>query len=424
MIGSRRVWRTRVAVALALLGTAIADGRGIAQDQAASLSGSFRRAASRARGALVSVRIPDGIRSGLPYMPTRPGRFGPAPLMPPMLDRPADADSRLACTGVVIDADKGYILTAALPTDGASQLIVTFPDGNERVTSQVRRDLRSDLALLVVDMQGLRSGQANWGDPAKLEPGDWLIALGQPGVGDPTMSVGVFSTRRRGGGEVLLETDAAITRIGAGGVLVNLNGDVVGIGKLVGRRAGGFEGMGHAIPADRARRIAADLAQFGQVRRAYLGVTVAPAEPAGPGRGGSPPRVQVASVGIGTPAAEAGVRPGDLILAVGPRPVDSMASVLEAVELAPIGEEVSLTLERQGRRIEVKVKTRAVPMPMGSGTPPGSNPLVETRRDSRRGGAIGPRTPSPGPGAPGGAIVPGPLPPLTPPDGPPGPAEP
>src|SRR5947209_5074453 len=97
MIGSRRVWRTRVTVALAILGTAIADGRGIAQDQAASLSGSFRRAVSRARGALVSVRVPDGSRSGLPYMPTRPGRFGPAPFMPPMPDRPADAESRLTC---------------------------------------------------------------------------------------------------------------------------------------------------------------------------------------------------------------------------------------------------------------------------------------------------------------------------------------
>jgi serine protease Do len=420
MTGSRRVWRTTVAVALAILGTAMADGRVLAQDQASSLSASFRRAALRAKGALVSVRVPDGFRAGAPYVPTRPGRFGPAPIMPPFVDRTADADGRVASTGVVIDADKGYILAADHPTEGASQLIVTFPDGNERPTSQIRRDPRSDLALLVVDMQGLHPGQVNWGDPARLEPGDWLIALGQPGIGDPTMSVGVYSTRRRGDGEVLLETDAAISRIGAGGVLVNLNGDVVGIGKRAGRRADGFEGMGHAIPADRARRIAADLAQFGQVRRAYLGITVAPAEPAMPGRGGSPPRVRVASVGIGTPAAEAGVRPGDLILTVGSRPVDSMGGVQEAVELAPIGEELTLTIERQGQRIEIKVRTRAVPMPMGTSTSPRSNPYVETRRDGQRGGAIVP----PGPGSPGGGIGPGPLPPLVPPDGPPGPPEP
>ena len=125
-------------------------------------------------------------------------------------------------------------------------------------------------------MQGLHPTAVSWGNPDKLEPGDWLVALGQPGVGDPSMSVGVFSTRRRGGGEELLETDAAITRVGAGGVLINLNGEVVGICKLGGRRADGFEGMGHAIPADRARRVADDLGRFGQVRRAYLGITVEP----------------------------------------------------------------------------------------------------------------------------------------------------
>jgi len=414
MIGSRRAWRTTVAIALALLGTAIAEGRGMAQDQASSLSASFRRAASRARGSLVSVRVPDGFRAGAPYVPARPGRFGPAPLMPPLVERPADGDGRGSCTGVVIDADKGYILTADHPTQGASQLIVIFPDGHERLTSQIRRDPRSDLALLLVDLQGLRATQVRWGDPAKLEAGDWLIALGQPGMGDPAMSAGVFSTRRRGGGEELLETDAAITRVGAGGVLVNLNGEVVGIGKQAGRRAEGLEGLGHAIPADRARRIAADLAQFGQVRRSYLGITVAPAEPTIPGRAGSPPGIRVASVGPGTPAAEAGVRPGDLILAVGKRPVDSMSSVQEAVELAPIGEELPLTLQRQGQRIEIKVRPRPVPTPMGSATSSRPNPFVETRRELRP-GAIDPGPPPLGPGAPGG---PSPLPPLVPPDGP------
>ncbi len=400
MIGSPRAWRTTVAIALALLGAAIADGRGLAQDQAHSLSASFRRAASRVRGSLVSIRVPEGFRAGAPYLPARPGRFGPAPLLPPLMDRPLDADGRGNCTGVVIDADKGYILTADHPTQGASQLIVTFPDGHERLTSQIRRAPRSDLALLLVDMQGLHPGQVQWGDPAKLEAGDWLIALGQPGVGDPTMSVGVFSTRRRDGGEELLETDAAIPRIGAGGVLINLNGEVVGIGRPVGRRAEGFEGMGHAIPADRARRIASDLAQFGQVRRAYLGITVAPVEPTPPGRGGSPQGVRVASVGAGTPAAEAGVRPGDRILAVGNRPVDSMASVQEAVEFAPIGEELPLTLERQGQRIEIKVRPRGVPVPMGSAASPRANPFVETRHADERGDSFLPVPPPLGPGVP------------------------
>jgi serine protease Do len=295
-----------------------------------------------------------------------------------MFDRQPEADARTSFTGVVIDADKGYILTADHPAQGASQLLVTFPDGQERLTNQIRRDPRTGLAVLQVDTQGLHPGQVNWGDPAKLQAGDWLIALGQPGVGDPTMSVGIFSTRRRGGGEELLETDAAIPRVGAGGILINLDGEVVGIARLAGRRSDGFDGMGHAVPADRAQRVAGDLARFGQVRRAFLGITVEPVESRATERRVAPAGVRVSSVGADTPAAEAGVHAGDLIFAIGQRPIDGVADLQEAVEFAMIGQELALTIERQGKRMEVKVKPRAVPAPIGPvRTPrivPGSTP--------------------------------------------------
>jgi serine protease Do len=382
MIGTRRAWRTIIAIALGGLVTGIGDVRVLAQDRAGSLSASFRRAASRARGALVSVRLPDGMRVPTPYVPTRPGRFGPAPVLPQMFDRQPEADARANFTGVVIDADKGYVLTADHPTLGASQLLVTFPDGHERLTGQIRRDPRTDLALLQVDTQGLRPGQVNWGDPAKLQPGDWLIALGQPGIGDPAMSVGIFSTRRRGGGEELLETDAAIPRVGAGGILVNIDGDVVGIARLATRRRDGFDGMGHAVPADRAQRVAGDLARFGQVRRAFLGITVEPVEGRPSERRVAPAGVRVSSVGAKTPAAEAGVQTGDLIFAIGQRSIDSIEDLQEAVEFATIGQDLALTVERQGKRMELKVKPRAVPAPilpprvprMIPGSPPGLPP--------------------------------------------------
>jgi serine protease Do len=318
--------------------------------------------------------------------------------MPPFFDRMTDGDGRTAFSGLVIDADKGLILTADHPTQGASQLLVTFPDGHERLTTQIRRDPRSGLALLVVDMQGLHSARVNWGDPAKLEVGDWLIALGQPGVGDPSMSVGVFSTRRRGGGEELIETDAAITRVGAGGILINLNGEVVGICKLGGRRADGFEGMGHAIPADRARRVVDYLSRFGQVRRPYLGVTVEPVDPATAGRRGPAAGVRVVTVGPGTPAAEAGLRQGDVILAVGQRPVDSGSGVHEAVEAATIGEELTLDIERQGQRMEIKVRPRAMPGPMGAVRSPRPGTTIDPGRDPSQGGPALPGSPPAGPG--------------------------
>ena len=87
------------------------------------------------------------------------------PALPPTVDRLPGGDDRTGCTGVVIDGEKGYILTVDQPTQGASQRLVTFPDGQERLTSQVRRDVRSGLALLVVDPQGLNPTRVNWGIP-------------------------------------------------------------------------------------------------------------------------------------------------------------------------------------------------------------------------------------------------------------------
>ncbi len=183
MIGSRRAWRSFVAIVLGLMGTGIAAVRSPGQDQAASLSAGFRKAAARAKGAVVSIRLPDAMRLPAASIAPRVGRLGPGVAMMPAGGRTLEADGPPSWSGVVIDADRGHILTTDRPTDGASQLVVTFADGAERLTTDVHHDPRSDLALLVVDAKGLRLHQANWGDPEKLEAGDWLIALGQPGVG-------------------------------------------------------------------------------------------------------------------------------------------------------------------------------------------------------------------------------------------------
>ena len=383
MIGSRLARRTYLAIALGFMGTGIAAVKSPGQEQAASLSAGFRRAAARVKGAVVSVRLPDGMRTPAASIPPRVGRPGPGGAMMPAGGRMLESDAPPAWSGVVIDADRGYILTTDRPTDGASQLVVTFADGAERLTAEVRHDPRSDLALLVVDAKGLRLHQVNWGDPDKLEAGDWLIALGQPGVGAPTMSAGVFSARRRGVGEELIETDAAIPRVGAGGALVNLDGDLIGIGKLGGRRNDGFEGMSHAIPADRARRVAADLAQFGRVRRGYLGVQV---DPAPAGRREYPSGVRVSLVGPSSPAAEAGIRPGDLIITANGRSLDGVGALQLALELAPYGEAMPMTLERDGKSIDVTVRPRAVSSPAVPARP---DPLAEPRPQAVPGRAPG-----------------------------------
>ncbi len=396
---SRAVGRVLLAViAIAAAGIGGMSPVANAQDAAASLSASFRRAAARVKGALVTVRVADTFPSGQP-IPSGPGRLIPQLGMPPGVIRSPEVDGPISWTGLVIDAEHGHVLTTERPTQGAIQLVVTFPDGVERLTSEIRRDERSDLALLVVDTQGLRLEPAAWGDPAKLEPGDWLVALGQPGPGPPSLSAGVFSARREARGEFLLETDAAIPRVGAGGVLVNLAGEVVGIGKLGGRRSDGFEGMSHAIPADRARRITADLARFGRARRGHLGLYIDANGPLAMPPGDGQPGVHVSAVMRDSPAAQAGVKRGDIIVAAGGRPVNGVAALQEAVERTPIGDELKLTVRRDGRTLEIPTRPRLEPAPGAVGQPARREPLGP--RDSGHG------TDSSVPPAPAPETVPG-----------------
>jgi serine protease Do len=383
---NHRAARRFIAVVLGLWSVGLTDAVALAQDPAQSLSASFRKAAGRVRPSVVALRPLDGGLPAIPFGPTGPRRFGPMGVLLPMAAPLEDADRRSGCSGVIVDAEHGRILTTDHVLQGASQVLVIFADGRQRVTSRIRRDSRGDLALLVVDPQGLNLTQVQWGDASTLEPGDWVLALGQPGGSAPTMSAGIVSARRRIGGEELIETDAVMVPVNSGGPLINLKGDMVGINKMGGRRQDGLEGMGLVIPADRARRIAADLAQFGQVRRAYIGVQVEPVDPASPTRRDQPVGVVIAGVEAGGPAAEAGLRPGDVLINVGGRPIEGIATLQGLIEFVPIGEELILTIERQGQRSDVKVRPRAMPNLLGPvGLLRQRGPLLETRRDLMRG---------------------------------------
>jgi serine protease Do len=331
-------------------------------------------------------------------------------------------------SGVVIDAVRGYIVTNDHALLGASQASVTLPDGQERVASQLRRDPATDLAILVVDLRGANLTQARWGDPGTLRPGDWVLSVGQPGGSAPAISAGIVSARRRGldmssSSEEWIETDAAVNALNSGGPLINLNGDVIGINTaLVGRRAQ-VVGMGFAIPADRARRVVADLIEFGRVRRAFLGVQIEPAPIVSPGGPIASGAVVIGSVTLGSPAAEGGLRAGDVILAVAGRPIRGVGMLQALIEAASIGEELKLTIERGGQRQDVVVRPRAQPVSSGAGRGLAAPTAVpDARRDAVRGSARGravlPRnTPPPLP-APSGEDAPSLLEPIPAPEAP------
>ena len=362
MNGRRRRLCVAILIAVPLgFGSASTQVRG--QTEAQTLSASFRKAAERVAPAVVAVRpLGPSVLSSVPNSPIGPIR--PFAVTPRLAFRVGDAGQEPMGSGVVIDAKHGYILTNDHVLLGASQAALVLADGRERIVSEIRRDPGVDLAVLVVDPAGLDLTQAKLGDANALRPGDWVLSVGQPGGSAPALSSGILSARRRGLGtpslsEEWLETDAAINSLNSGGPLVNMNGEVVGINTAQTGRRAQVAGMGFALPADRARRVATDLIAYGRVRRAFLGVQIEPADRSSQDRPIPPGSVRIASVTPATPAAEAGLRPGDLIVAIAGRSVTGTGMLQGLIETAPIGEALTVTIERGGQRQDVMVRPRA-----------------------------------------------------------------
>jgi serine protease Do len=440
-------YRAFAHAAIAMLGEiavlSVLAGPVLGQSQAESLSASFRKAVARVSPAVVAIR-PAGV--ALPFVQVPLPNFGPfrtGELGPRAAARIGEIDAEAGGSGLVIDADRGHILTNDHVLRGASQAVVILPGGRERFSSEIRRDPRFDVAILSIDPKGLDLTQVVWGDPGTLEAGDWVLSAGQPAVAAPAYSAGIFSAFRprigSGPADGWLETDAVVNSTNSGGPLVNLKGEVLGINSALASRRGGLAGMSYAMPANRARRIAADLAEFGHVRRAYLGVQVEPVQQvSAPDRPREAANVVIVAVTPGTPAADAGLRPGDRILSIAGRPIAGPGMLQSVVELAPIGEELTVSVERGGQRVDVKVRPQAQanPAEFGRGGP-GSriepDPLRDSFRGRNRDPARNPAVPvAPRPEAPAQRQPPGlpdPLPqrnglePGPPGDASPGPAE-
>ena len=325
----------------------------LGQSQAETLSASFRKAAKRVLPAVVSVRVeapPFDFLGGAP--PSLPG-------VPPL--NPGGS-------GVVIDAAKGLVLTNDHVVVGGAHVVVILPDGQARTAKAVRRDPKSDLALMFIDPEGLHA--ADWGDSGALEPGDWVLAVGQPFGLSGTVTAGIVSGTARGIGvalyEDLIQTDAAIGPGNSGGPLVNLNGEIVGINTAIKTLGGGHEGIGFALPAARARRVAADLAEFGHVRRAYLGLGIRPADPATLARLNGRPAVKIYSLALQGPGTDAGLRVGDLIVKLRGQPIVGVGALQAAIEVAAINEPLPMTILRDGEEKTVTVRPIAQPEALGS----------------------------------------------------------
>jgi serine protease Do len=322
-----------------------------AQTQAESLSSSFRKAAKRVIPAVVSVR------AELPSPDVLGG------MRPPSILAPAPPGG----SGVVIDSAKGLVLTNDHVVAAGPRVSVILPNGQARAVKSVKRDPKSDLALLTIEPGGLAA--ATWGDSDALEPGDWVLAVGQPFGLAGTVTAGIVSGGARGIGlalyEDLIQTDAAIGPGNSGGPLINLQGEIVGINTAIKSIGGGHEGFGFAVPASRAKRVAAELAEFGHVRRAYLGLGIRPADPETLSRMNGRTAVSIYAVAPRSPAADAGLRAGDLIVKLRGQPIRGMGALQAAIEVAPVDEPIAITIQRSGEEKDLQVKPIAQPDALG-----------------------------------------------------------
>jgi serine protease Do len=267
-----------------------------------------------------------------------------------------------AGSGVII-SQEGYILTNNHVVEGAEQVTVTLANSQEYTAEVVGRDRKTDLAVLKVEpTESLPV--ATMGISDALQVGDWVLAIGNPfGLGH-TVTSGIVSAKGRviGAGpyDDFIQTDASINPGNSGGPLFNMQGEVVGINTAIlphGR------GIGFAIPIDTARPLIPQLVTTGSVTRGYLGVGIQSVTPALATAlklqesGG----VLVADVVPGSPAEEAGIRRGDVIVMYNDEPVEDARDLPTMVAATPVGEEVEVVVFRDGKKHELPLTVGKFP---------------------------------------------------------------
>ena len=264
-------------------------------------------------------------------------------------------------SGFVIDSS-GLIVTNNHVIEGAEEITANFNDGTKlKVVKVIGRDTKTDLALLKVEPKESLTA-VDFGDSASMRVGDWVMAIGNPfGLGG-TLTVGVISAKKRdinsGPYDEFIQTDAAINRGNSGGPLFNMDGRVIGVNTAIISPTGGSIGIGFAVPANTVKQVISQLQKFGETRRGWLGVRIqtVSAEIAESIGLADPKGALVADVTKKSPADDAGIVAGDVILNFDGQEVPNMRELPRIVARTDIEKNVDVEIYRKGKKKTVKVR--------------------------------------------------------------------
>jgi len=265
-------------------------------------------------------------------------------------------------SGVVINAQKGYVVTNNHVVDNASKITVQLSDGRRFDAKVIGKDPRSDIALIQLkDATNLTAIQM--ADSDNLQVGDYTVAIGNPyGLGE-TVTSGIVSALGRSGLNVdnyenFIQTDAAINRGNSGGALVNLNGELIGINTAILAPDGGNIGIGFAIPSNMVKNLTAQMIEYGQVKRGELGImgTELNSELAKAIHVNAQRGAFISQVLPNSSAEKAGMKPGDVIVSMNGKPLNSFAALRAEVGSLPVGTKLALGVIRDGKPINVTLE--------------------------------------------------------------------
>jgi Do/DeqQ family serine protease len=269
-------------------------------------------------------------------------------------------------SGVMVSAD-GYVVTNNhVVGDNTAEITVALADKREMRARVVGTDPLTDIALLKLDTTNLPV--IPWGDSSKLKVAEWVLAIGNPFQLSQTVTLGIVSAIGRtnvgvAAYEDFIQTDAAINPGNSGGALINARGELIGINTAIYSQSGGYQGVGFAVPSNLVRRVMNDLIKYGEVRRGSIGtLVVVPmtshvAEQLGVR---TDKGVMVNRMTRNSPAYDAGVRPGDVIVTVNGKDVTDESQLIKTVADAAIGSTVTIGAIRDGKKIEFRVPVQAM----------------------------------------------------------------